>query len=172
MSSRMYHILGLKPLWKHQIYFFLYQYFDKPASVVWEQEFLSDRQHQHQKLARKSDLFLLHPYKPPIFGLTRTQLNGIITSPYPEATLDTFGFPVGAHLSAWRAVFWPWLPKKALFEAKNAVFWTEIHFSETSSKFFVTIMTGHQNDNLFVLTVLQGGLLWGARAYFWSKNTI
>ena len=42
-----------------------------------------------------------------IFGLRRTRLNGIITSPYQEATLETFDFLVGAHLAAWRAVFWP-----------------------------------------------------------------
>ena len=30
----VYDIWGLKPLWKHQIYFFLCQYFDKPASAI------------------------------------------------------------------------------------------------------------------------------------------
>ena len=118
----------------------------------------------------KIGFFLRYTHITPFFGLRRAQLNGIITSPYPEATLDTFGFPVGAHLAARRAVLGPWLPKRALFEAKNAVFWTEIHFLETPSNFFVTIMTGHKNNNLFVLTVLQGGLLWGAMAYFWPKK--
>ena len=114
--------------------------------------------------------FLRYTHVTPFFGLRRTQLNGIITSPYPEATLDTFGFPVGAHLAARRAVLWPRLPKRALFEAKKAVFWTEIIFLETSSNFFITIMMGHKNNNFFVLTVLQDGLLWNARAYFWPKK--
>ena len=56
---------------------------------------------------QKSAFFSLHSYNPLFFGLRRTQLNGIITSPYPEATLDTFGFPVGAHLAARRAVLGP-----------------------------------------------------------------
>ena len=33
----------------------------------------------------------------------------------------------------------------------------EIHFFPTLSKLFVTIMTGHLNDNIFVLTQLHGG---------------
>ena len=37
-------------------------------------------------------------------------------------TLDNFGFPVGGRLGARRAVFWPRLPKVALFGPKNAVF--------------------------------------------------
>ena len=40
------------------------------------------------------------------FGLRVTQLFGIITSPYPEVTLDAINFQVGAHLAAWRAVLW------------------------------------------------------------------
>ena len=45
--------------------------------------------------------------KPPFFRVVRTRLNGIISPPYPEATLDNFGFPVGGRLAARRAVFWP-----------------------------------------------------------------
>ena len=40
-------------------------------------------------------VFYATPIKPPFFGLRRTQLNEIITSTYPEVTLDTFGFSVG-----------------------------------------------------------------------------
>ena len=50
------------------------------------------------------------------------------TPPYPEVTLDTFGFPVGARLAARRAVLWPRLPKVALLGPKNAVFWPETSF--------------------------------------------
>ena len=47
------------------------------------------------------------PMKPPFFWVRRTRLNGIISPPYPEATLDNFGFPVGGHLAARRVVFRP-----------------------------------------------------------------
>lgn len=52
--------------------------------------------------------------------------------------------------------------------AQNDPFWdrkmhflSEIHFLEESSNFFVTIMTGYQNNNLFVSTTLLDGLLGG-----------
>ena len=61
------------------------------------------------------------------FGLRRIRLNGIITSPCPEVTLDTFGFPVGARSAARRAVFWHQLPKMALFGVNNALFWSEMY---------------------------------------------
>ena len=66
--------------------------------------------------------------KPPFFWLGRSRLNGMTTPPYPEVTLDTFGFPVGARLAARRAVLWPQLPKVALLGPKNAVFWPETSF--------------------------------------------
>ena len=52
--------------------------------------------------------------------------------------------------------------------AQNDPFWdrkmhflSKIHFLEASSNFFVTIMTGYQNNNLFVSTTLLDGLLGG-----------
>ena len=51
--------------------------------------------------------FLRYALKTHFFGFRQTRLNGIISSSYPEVTLDTFGFPVGACLAARRAVFWP-----------------------------------------------------------------
>ena len=66
--------------------------------------------------------FLRYIHIPPLFGLRRTWLNGIITYPYPEVTLDTFGFPVGVHWAARRAVFWQRLPNMALFEPKMLFF--------------------------------------------------
>ena len=41
-----------------------------------------------------------------IFGVRKIRLNGIISPPYPEVTLDNFGFPVGGRLAARRAFFW------------------------------------------------------------------
>ena len=70
-------------------------------------------------LAQKSVFFLRYAHITHFFGLRRTRLNGIITSPCPEVTLDTFGFPVGARLAARQAVFWP---KMALFEPKMLFF--------------------------------------------------
>ena len=53
------------------------------------------------KNASFSMLCLYNPY----FGLRQTQLNGIISSPYPQVTLDAFGFLVCAPSAAWKAVF-------------------------------------------------------------------
>ena len=65
---------------------------------------------------------------PPFLRLGRICLNGIISPLYPEVTLDTFGFPVGGRLAAWRAVSWPRLPKVALLGSKNAVFGPKAFF--------------------------------------------
>ena len=73
-------------------------------------------------LTKNSAFFYATPMKPPFFWLGRSRLNGMTTPPYPEVTLDTFGFPVGARLAARRAVLWPQLPKVALLGPKNAVF--------------------------------------------------
>ena len=60
-----------------------------------------------QFLAWKSAFFYATPMKPPFFCVLRTWLNGIISPPYPEATLDNFGFPVGGRLAARQVVFRP-----------------------------------------------------------------
>ena len=52
-------------------------------------------------------IFYATPMKPPFFWLRQTQLNGILGPPYPEVTLDNFGFLVGGRLAARRAVFRP-----------------------------------------------------------------
>ena len=115
-------------------------------------------------------IFLRYTYETPIFS-GQTHRTGLITCPpYPEVTLDTFGFPVDGRLAARRAVSWPRLPKVALFGPKNAVFWPEINFWWTASKKIVTIMTGRLKDNGFALTALQGGLRGGIRALLWAKN--
>ena len=67
-------------------------------------------------------IFLRYTYETTLFWLGRSRLNGMTTPPYPEVTLDTFGFPVGARLATRRAVLWPQLPKVALLGPKNATF--------------------------------------------------
>ena len=97
------------------------------------------------------------------------RLSWVNVPPYPQVTLDNFGFPVGGRLAVRRAVFWHRLPKVALFGPKNAVFLPEIIFLWTASKKIVTIMTGHLKEDLFVFTALQGGIFWAKK---WSKNQI
>ena len=75
---------------------------------------------QNDPFGHKNRFFLRYALKTQFFGFRQTRLNGFISSPYPEVTLDTFGFPVGARSAARRAVFWPRLPKMALFVANNA----------------------------------------------------
>ena len=79
-------------------------------------------------------IFLRYTYETPIFWLRRNWLNGIISPPYPELTLDNFGFPVGGRLATRRTVLWPKLPKVALLGSKNAVFWPETIFLWSASK--------------------------------------
>ena len=121
--------------------------------------------------ARKSVFFYATPIEPLFFGLRRTRLHGIISPPYPEATFDTFGFLVGGHLAARRTVLWLRLPKVAFFGVENAVFRPETHFLETSAKKRVTIMTGHQKDNVFVLVMLLGKLLGGCNGPFLARKS-
>ena len=58
------------------------------------------------------------------------------------------------------------MAERVFLEAENAVFWPEINFLETSSKFFVAIMAGHQRDNFFVLTASHGGPRGGRQGPF------
>ena len=106
--------------------------------------------------ARNSAFFYATPMKPPFFRLGRSRLNGIISPLYPEVTLDTFSFPVGGRLAAWRAVSWPQLPKVALLGPITLFFGPKSIFLRPASKKVVTIVTGHLKDDQFVLTALQG----------------
>merc|ERR1712208_192981 len=60
-------------------------------------------------------IFLRYTYETPIFSAQTDRTGPIISPPYPEVTLDNFGFPVGGRLGTRRAVFRPRLPKVALF---------------------------------------------------------
>ena len=62
------------------------------------------------------------------------RLSWVNVPPYPQVTLDNFGFPVGGRLAVRRAVFRHRLPKVALFGPKNTVFLgPEINFLWTAS---------------------------------------
>ena len=76
----------------------------------------------------------LRLYNPHFFQLRRTQLNGIISSPYPEVTLDTFGLRVGGRFAVWQAVLWPRLLKVAFFGPQIAVFFAQNQFLWPASK--------------------------------------
>ena len=88
-------------------------------------------------------IFLRYTYETPIFSGQTDRTGPIISPPYPEVTLDTFGFPVGGRFAVRRAVFRHRLPKVALFGPKSAVFGPKSIFLCTSSNLFVTIMTRH-----------------------------
>ena len=90
-------------------------------------------------LARNSAFFYATPMKPPFFGVRRTRLNGIISPPYPEVTLDNFGFPVGGRLAARRAVFRPRLPKVALFGSGRVFIASTPNFGPSLTKLVGTI---------------------------------
>ena len=90
-------------------------------------------------LARKSAFFYATPIQPPFFGVRRTRLNGIISPPYPEVTLDNFGFPVGGRLAARRAVFRPRLPKVALFGSGRVFIASTPNFGPSLTKLVGTI---------------------------------
>ena len=119
-------------------------------------------------------IFLRYTHKPQFFGLRRTRLNEIITFPCPEVTLDTFGFLVGARLGARRAVFWPRLPKMALFGAKNGIFGPQRppwrppcdDFKTKTLPIWCPVMM--VTKNLEYVPIIW---LWGQKTlYFWPKN--
>ena len=79
---------------------------------------------QNDPFGHKNRFFLRYALKTHFFGFRQTRLSGIISSSYPEVTLDTFGFPVGARSAARRAVFLAPI-------AQIDPFWHEILFFST-----------------------------------------
>ena len=88
-------------------------------------------------MARKSDLFTLHPYNPHF--LDQIQPYGIISPPHPEVTLDNFGFPVGGRLAARRAVFRPPGRILAIFGSGRISKGSTLNFGPRSTKLVGTI---------------------------------
>ena len=60
-------------------------------------------------------IFLRYTYETPIFLAQTDRTGPIISPPYPEVTLDNFGFPVDGRLGARRAGFWPFLGVGSLY---------------------------------------------------------
>ena len=120
-------------------------------------------------LAQNSAFFYATPMKPPFFRLGRSRLNGIISPLYPEVTLDTFGFPVGGRLAAWRAVSWPRLPKVALLGSKNAVFGRKPFFCGHPCKGVNTKMLSFGCPVMMVTIKLD---VFGKKMDFGRKNCI
>ena len=85
-------------------------------------------------LARKSAFLYATFMKSPFFGVRLTRLNGIISPPYPEVTLDTFGILVCGRLVARRPFFGPNCPKqpflgqKMMFFGQKSIFVDIVHF--------------------------------------------
>ena len=80
-------------------------------------------------------------------GLRCIWLNGITTSPYPEVTLDNFGFLVGAHLALRQSILWlagsqkwPFRGSKMQFLGQNLFFWRHrpifFYFNDRTPKMF------------------------------------
>ena len=68
---------------------------------------MGPRVHNRSIFDPKISIFLRYTHITPIFGVRRIRPNGILSPPYPEVTLDNFGFPVGGRLATRRAVFQP-----------------------------------------------------------------
>ena len=68
---------------------------------------MGPRVHNRSIFDPKISIFLRYTHITPIFGVRRIRPNGILSPPYPEVTLDNFGFPAGGRLAARRAVFQP-----------------------------------------------------------------
>ena len=101
------------------------------------------------------DLLLLYTamglWNPHFFGSDGPDRTGpIISPPYPEVTLDNFGFPVGGRLGARRAVFRPRLPKVALFGSGRVFIASTPNFGPSLTKLVGTIRVTKKmthNDN-------------------------
>ena len=68
---------------------------------------MGPRVHNRSIFDPKISIFLRYTHITPIFGVRRIRPNGILSPPYPEVTLDNFGFLVGNCLAAWWAIFQP-----------------------------------------------------------------
>ena len=122
-------------------------------------------------LARNSAFFYATPMKPPFFGVRRTRLNGIISPPYPEVTLDTFGFLVGGRLAARRAVFRPRLLKVVLFGPKSGFFGQKSIFCPHPPISLLPSWPDTKKTTFLCRSCCWTSSWGAARAHFWPKNS-
>ena len=109
------------------------------CSCCWASSWGAARAHFWPKNSPKIRFFYATPIKSLFFGLRRTWLNEIITSTYPEVTLDNFSFPVDGRLAARRAVSRPRLPKVALFGSGRVFIASTPNFGPSLTKLVGTI---------------------------------
>ena len=137
-------------------------FFEKSCLKI---QFLSENQ-----LLSGNVLFLRYTHITIFFWLRRTRLNWIITSPCPEATLDTFGFPVGSHPAAQQAILWPRLPKMTLFETEKCIFCPKSIFWRHPPIFLSPSWQDTKITTFLCQPRCWTGYLVGARAHFWPEN--
>ena len=168
---------GLKPFfWRHCPNFLLpsWLYTKKTTFLCWLRctagLWAAAGAHFGPKICKNLHFFTLHPYNPHFFWLRRIRLNGIISPPYPDVTLDTFSFPVGGRLAARRAVSWPRLSKVGLFGPKSAVFGPKSFFCANPP---ILLLPSWQDTKktTFSCSSCCWACSWGgATACFWPKN--
>ena len=95
----------------------------------------------------------------------------IISPPYPEVTLDTFGFPVDGRLAARRAVSWPRLPKVALFGPKSGFFGQKSIFCPHPPIFSLPSWPDTKKTTFLCRSCCWTSSWGAARAHFWPKNS-
>ena len=120
-------------------------------------------------LARNSAFFYATPMKPPFFGSDapdRTDHMSTISWGNSGYLRFSGRWPFGRSAGRFSAP----IAQSGPFGAQKRCFRPKINFLCTSSNFFVTIMTRHQKDNVFVLLMLLSKLQGGCKSPFWPKN--
>ena len=121
-------------------------------------------------LARKSAFFLRYTHITPIFWGQTNPTQWDHKSPISWGNSGYLWFsgrwPFGRSAGRFSAP----IAQSGPFWAQKWVFWPEINFLSTSSNFFVTIMTRHQKDNVFVSLMLLSELLGGCKSPFLAQK--
>ena len=115
-------------------------------------------------------IFLRYTYETPIFSGQTHRTGPIISPPYPEVTLDNFGFPVGGRLAARRAVSWPRLSKVGLFGPKSAVFGPKSFFCANPPILLLPSWRDTKKTTFSCSSCCWACSWGGATACFWPKN--
>ena len=95
------------------------------------------------------------------------RLNGILSPPYPEVTLDNFSFPVGGRSAARQAVF---RPPGRIFARKSVFCYRTPDFVNGPFVALDDIFDLAPSDRFLVAVRPLGGPFSGHRARFWPEN--